>query len=106
MLWTSLVISTGVGLDFFLSKRQRELREKEHGKNIKNSTSTVDEDDYEDVNGSSMRLNGEEVRKAMEGWQFRELIRAGISGLAFFMGIVGIWGDCVVNEVVTLEPVN
>lgn len=52
----------------------------------------VEEEDYEDVNGS-VRLNGEEVRKSMEGWKLRQAIHGGISGFAFMMGVVGLWGD-------------
>lgn len=88
LLWTGLTVAMGAGADYFLSARDQYLREKERGK----PRSKVEEDDYEDVNGS-VRFNGEEVRKAVEGWQGRELVKCAFSGAAFCMGTVGIFGD-------------
>lgn len=96
------MVAAGAGLDFFLLKRERELREQEHGKIGRKPSSTVDEEDYEDVN-SSVRLNGEEVKKAMESWQFRETVRAGVSGFAFSMGIIGLWGDWVIDKLPAVD---
>jgi autophagy-related protein 33 len=38
-------------------------------------------------------INGEEIRSAMEGFRFSQSVRAAISGAAFLMSVVGIWGD-------------
>lgn len=38
-------------------------------------------------------INGEEVRNVMEGFKLGETVRFALSGLAFAMSIVGIWGD-------------
>ena len=70
-----------------MGRRDMESRKRDHAE-----TSKVEEEDYEDVNGS-VRLNGEEVRKGMESFRFRQSIRAGVSGLAFFLSVVGLWGD-------------
>ena len=52
------------------------------------------DEEYEDLKeAQSMRLNGEEVRLSMEGWKYRETVRSGITGLAFLISVVGIWGD-------------
>ena len=70
-----------------MSKRDIDSRPREQGDNEK-----VEEEDYEDVNGS-VRLNGEEVRKSIHNYRFRQAVRAGISGFAFLLSVVGIWGD-------------
>ena len=56
-----------------------------------------EEEDFEDVHASSasVKLNGEEVRRSIEAWRGREIIRGCISGLAFAMSLVGLWGDGV-----------
>lgn len=46
----------------------------------------VVKDDVEEV-------NGEEVERTARNQQFVEFVRAGVSGLGFVMGVVGIWGD-------------
>lgn len=38
-------------------------------------------------------VNGEQVEKEARRQQFIEFVRAGVSGLGFVMGVVGIWGD-------------
>jgi len=38
-------------------------------------------------------VNGEVVRKGVERGRMAESVRAGIWGLAFTMGVVGLWGD-------------
>ena len=87
LIWTCLVVGIGAGTDSLLTKRDGNGRKRENA-----SDEQVEEEDYEDVNGS-VRLNGEEVRKSMEGFKFRQSIRAGISGVAFLLGVVGLWGD-------------
>jgi autophagy-related protein 33 len=48
----------------------------------------IKEEGYEDV-----EVNGEQIRHSMEGFQQRQAWKAGVSGFAFAMGLVGIWGD-------------
>ena len=38
-------------------------------------------------------VNGEQVEKRARDQQFLEFVRAGVAGLGFAMGVVGIWGD-------------
>jgi autophagy-related protein 33 len=38
-------------------------------------------------------VNGEVVRRALERGKAVESVRASIWGLAFAMGVVGLWGD-------------
>lgn len=65
------------------------------------SKGLVEEESYVDAGGlgstsdlgAGVEFNGEEVRRSMENWRFTEAVRAGVTGLAFFMGVVGIWGD-------------
>lgn len=38
-------------------------------------------------------VNGEVVTKEVEKGQGRETVRAGIYGVGFVLGLVGIWGD-------------
>jgi autophagy-related protein 33 len=38
-------------------------------------------------------VNGEEVRSAMEGFKLSQLVRTGLSAVAFAMSLVGLWGD-------------
>ncbi len=41
----------------------------------------------------SAAINGEEVRAAVEVFLKRQIVRTAVSGLAFAMAIVGLWGD-------------
>lgn len=43
--------------------------------------------------GAEEDVNGEMVEKAVRTRQATEGIRSGILGVAFAMGVVGIWGD-------------
>lgn len=38
-------------------------------------------------------VNGEQVEKRARDLQWIEFARTGLSGVAFVMGVVGIWGD-------------
>lgn len=78
-----------------------------------NGAAQADEDDYVDATHSSANImtptsgseagegekdgavNGEQVRMGIERFGFVEGIKRGITGAAFFMGVVGIWGDGV-----------
>lgn len=46
-------------------------------------------------NGSKGGVNGEGVRSAIERFAVVEGWKRGVTGLAFLMGVVGIWGDGV-----------
>ncbi|KAK4205149.1 hypothetical protein QBC40DRAFT_163393 [Triangularia verruculosa] len=41
--------------------------------------------------------NGEEVRAKVEDWLKKQVVQMSVLGLGFFMSVVGIWGDGVVN---------
>lgn len=41
-------------------------------------------------------LNGEEVKEGVKRVRAVEAAKAGVWGVAFLMGVVGIWGDGVV----------
>lgn len=41
------------------------------------------------------KVNGEQVRMGIERFGFVEGVKAAVTGAAFFMGVVGIWGDGV-----------
>ncbi|KAK4172021.1 hypothetical protein QBC36DRAFT_338831, partial [Triangularia setosa] len=41
--------------------------------------------------------NGEEVRAKVEEWLKKQVVQVSVLGLGFFMSVVGIWGDGVVN---------
>lgn len=43
--------------------------------------------------GDEEGINGEVVRRGVERGRLVETARTGIWGLAFFMGVVGLWGD-------------
>jgi autophagy-related protein 33 len=45
-------------------------------------------------------FNGEQVRSQMEGFVNGQMIRTGIAGLGFVMGIIGLWGDGSANVVI------
>lgn len=79
-----------------------------------NGNGSGEEDDYVDATHSSANImtptsgseagegsekdaavNGEQVRMGLERFGFVEGIKRGITGAAFFMGVVGIWGDGV-----------
>lgn len=45
------------------------------------------------VKGDVEDVNGEEVERTARNQQFVEFVRAGVVGLGFVMGVVGIWGD-------------
>lgn len=88
LIYTCVTVGLGAGIDAFLAKREADARQIAGG----DTKPYVEEDDYEDVNGS-VRLNGEDVRKGIEGFQSRQWLRTGISSFAFLMGVVGLWGD-------------
>lgn len=48
-----------------------------------------------DLEAQGDEVNGEQVRQEVEKLQFTEAVRTGVSGFAFFMGVIGIWGDGV-----------
>ena len=41
----------------------------------------------------AMDANGEQIELATRDRQWLEFVRMGVSGTAFVMGVVGIWGD-------------
>lgn len=61
--------------------------------NLTPTSGSAGSDNGYGLHDDATKLNGEEVRRSMEVFGTVEGIRAGITGLAFFMGVVGIWGD-------------
>lgn len=47
----------------------------------------------EDTPASSDSVNGEEVRGEVEWFLKKQTVSTAVSGLAFVMAVVGIWGD-------------
>lgn len=48
-------------------------------------------------------VNGEEVRGEVEGFLKKQVVSTALSGLAFAMAIVGLWGDGVAADVLVIE---
>ncbi|KAK0659513.1 hypothetical protein DIS24_g3975 [Lasiodiplodia hormozganensis] len=89
LLWTSLVAAAGgAGVDYAM---RRQNGDSETGAPDDNGSanaerSWVDLEKGEDV-------NGEMVRNGVERFRIAEGARAAINGLAFTLGVIGIWGD-------------
>ena len=47
----------------------------------------------ESVDEGVVVVNGEKVRAELEDYRTVQAVRAVVSGMAFAMGVVGIWGD-------------
>ena len=56
----------------------------------------------EEIEGG-VKVNGEEVRLAMEGFTLSQMVRTGVAGLAFAMSVVGIWGDGAPESLIVME---
>lgn len=85
-------MGAGAGADYYLGKREVESRKQRGLLGEAEERPYVEEEDYEDVNGS-VRINGEEVKRGMEGWRGRQVVRGAVDGVAFLMAVVGLWGD-------------
>ena len=55
------------------------------------------EDLERDEDVQTQPLNGEEVRGEVEYFLRKQLAQTAVAGLAFFMSVVGIWGDGAVQ---------
>lgn len=56
---------------------------------------------------ASQDMNGEQVRNSMEDWRIAEALRAGVTGLAFCMAVIGLWGDGIgVRAAAAVVPVS
>lgn len=104
LLWTALVAGLGrAGVDYALAARQEVVEKQRQPRPIvleadeelgvksvssENGYSAGEDEDDEDEG-----VNGEELRRAMEGFRVVQGVRAGVTGLAFAMGVVGVWGD-------------
>jgi len=97
LLWTSLVCAGGLapGLNKFVA-RNYGSKEDEIAVGMEESGVIV----TPPASGSSESgdeggdvVNGEVVRRGVERGRLVESARTGIWGLAFFMGVVGLWGD-------------
>ncbi|KAK5008919.1 hypothetical protein BJ546DRAFT_835072 [Cryomyces antarcticus] len=72
LLWTALTAAMGGGVDFVLRHDEDKLRQQ---------------------GGEGENVNGEQVQAAVEQFRIAEMVRTGVSGMAFAMAVVGIWGD-------------
>ncbi|KAF1986650.1 hypothetical protein K402DRAFT_393722 [Aulographum hederae CBS 113979] len=103
LLWTSLVAGCGpFAVDALLDRADAARAMKVRGSQSpkqKMSASRISDDGVmvgeseEEPESGEEDVNGEEVREKVEKMQVREWWRAGVSGLAFAMGVVGVWGD-------------
>ncbi|KAG9242383.1 hypothetical protein BJ878DRAFT_515876 [Calycina marina] len=59
-----------------------------------NSEATLSGEEGED------EVNGEEVRKQMEGFMANQIVRTVVTGLGFAISIIGIWGDGAAEMVI------
>ncbi|KAK5174785.1 uncharacterized protein LTR77_001868 [Saxophila tyrrhenica] len=75
LLWTSLAAAMSGGLNLAMDKRMKQRVVK-----------GPEEEEISDV-------NGEQVEKRAREQQWIEFVRAGVSGVGFVMGVVGLWGD-------------
>jgi autophagy-related protein 33 len=75
LLWTVLTVLISVGADVLLTTPPRRIESRRKA----------------DLDGRE--INGEEVRKSMEGFRKAMVIKTGILGMGFVMSIVGLWGD-------------
>lgn len=83
LMYTALLaVLSGPGVDFAIASTTKEGS----WSTLTTGISEFDVEREEDV-------NGEQVRQAVEGMRFVEGIRAGVAGVAFAMGVIGIWGD-------------
>jgi autophagy-related protein 33 len=83
LFYTSvLALASGSGVDFALAAQDK----RQGGSGSRTSIAELNVERAED-------LNGEQVRQVVEGMRYTEGVRAVVSGLAFAMGVVGIWGD-------------
>ncbi|KAF2803627.1 uncharacterized protein BDZ99DRAFT_427077 [Mytilinidion resinicola] len=83
LFYTSLLaLASGSGVDFALAAQDKRAGGSRSHASIADLNVETPED-----------LNGEQVRQAVEGMRYTEGMRAAVSGLAFAMGVVGIWGD-------------
>ncbi|KAF2794360.1 hypothetical protein K505DRAFT_361130 [Melanomma pulvis-pyrius CBS 109.77] len=82
LLYTSLfTFASGPGVDYALALRD--------GTSQRSKESELELD----LEAQGDDVNGEQVRLKVEKLQFVESVRMGVEGLAFAMGVVGIWGD-------------
>ena len=88
---------SGSGVDYAL--RQYQLyQQQQQQQNDEDATTTASRraksvDPFSDSTAAGTDVNGEVVRGEIEKFQTAEAWRAGVSGLAFAMGVVGIWGE-------------
>lgn len=50
-------------------------------------------EELEGEDEQAQQMNGEEVRRKVEGFLKKQMVQTAVSGLGFLMAVVGIWGD-------------
>lgn len=70
-----------------------------HNEGTFDSASDKSIEDDAAANTTSDNVNGEEVRGEVEVYLKRQATRTAVAGLAFFLAIVGLWGDGATNYI-------
>ncbi|KAF2001602.1 hypothetical protein P154DRAFT_521645 [Amniculicola lignicola CBS 123094] len=84
LLYTAILTSiAGPGVDYAVTASGWQKEERRAALEREAASSGTGE---EDVNGEQVRLAVDRLR-VVEGW------RGGVAGLAFAMGVIGLWGD-------------
>lgn len=103
LLWTSLLVA-GSGVTDVVLRRQRvktiaaarQQRKRDKNGKMEASYEVLGDSHSEGTSASDEAeedVNGEEVRNAMEGFKLSQSARTAITGVAFAMSLVGLWGD-------------
>ncbi|KAG8624708.1 hypothetical protein KVT40_007775 [Elsinoe batatas] len=97
LLWTSLLAFGSVAQDVYqigksvIAGGPSTLRINKGGVEKENASGLGESQEWEDV--SELGVNGEMVEKRVRKAQGREIRRAVVGGLAFALGVIGLWGD-------------
>lgn len=93
LFWTAAVVAFGHGgVDYVLRKNGGTGTNADDDAALRDDASGSGERSWIDIEKGE-DVNGEMVRNGVEKYRVAEGARAAISGLAFAMGVVGIWGD-------------
>lgn len=106
LLWTSLAAVASGSFDLFINfappeksiSERKEQHVSEKGKKKMESSYEILGDNNSDGTGSASdmdeeEVNGEQIRSEMIGFKSAQAVRFGLSGVAFILSIVGLWGD-------------
>jgi autophagy-related protein 33 len=117
LLWTTLFVASSGFADLLLqpaaaaktttSARNNTARRDRKGKGRQMDASyevlgVSDRESEGTASGEEIEedVNGEEVRKQMEGFMMTQVVRTVFAGIGFLMSIIGIWGDGAADLVI------